>query len=123
MEALADLTAGIFHEISGQYLLPTQDIPVGSKVEVGARLPIGCMFTICFALVGGQRVGFLFASQFEVENTGAYLMTYLRNKGPATEHETLIKDESLVVYHYPNKGTLAISPKVNSEIQSIFEEQ
>ena len=123
MKALTELTAGIFHEISGQYVLPTENIPDNSVIEVGPKLPLTCMFTIHFALVAGVRVGFIFTSQFEVQNAGAYLMTYLRNKGPATEHETLIKDESLVIYHYPNKGTLAISPKVNSEIQSIFEEQ
>ena len=81
------------------------------------------MFDIHWATLNGARVGFVLSSRFEVSNGGAYLMTFMRNKGQATECETLIKDENLVVFHYPNKGTLAVSPLVNSEIDVIFTEQ
>jgi hypothetical protein len=109
--------------MSGQWLLPITVVPAGAQITVGQRLPVSCMFDVHFALVEGARVGFLFTSRFEVKNGGSYLMTYLNNKGPATEHETLVKDENLVIFHYPNKGTLAISPLVNPEIDTIFTEQ
>jgi hypothetical protein len=35
----------------------------------------------------------------------------------------LIKDETLVVYNFPNRGALAITPLVNSEIETILTEQ
>ena len=123
MKTLLDARPGCFLEVDGAYLLPTQVIPAGTDMQVGAALPVSCMFDINFMLVNGQRVGFLFKTRFEVDNGGSYLMTYLRNKGAATEHETLIKDENLVVFHYPNKGTLAICPLVNSESETILQEQ
>lgn len=123
MKTLTELVPGIFHELGGLYLLSTESIQEGRTLTKGQQLSLTCMFDIYFALLDGQRVGMFFAPHFEVENGGAYLLTYLRNKGVATEHETLIKDENLVVYHYPNKGTLAVSPKVNQEIDHIFQEQ
>ena len=123
MRTILDSHPGRFIEVDGAYLLVTQVIPAGSELHVGTALPVTCMFDINFMMLNNHRVGFLFKTRFEVENGGAYLITYLRNKGPATESETLVKDESLVVYHYPNKGTLAISPLVNSEIETILQEQ
>lgn len=123
MKTLLDAVPGRFLEVEGAFLLPTQIIPAGSDMHVGPALPVTCMFDINFMLVDGQRVGFLLKTRFEVENGGSYLMTYLRNKGQATTSETLVKDEHLVVFHYPNKGTLAISPLVNQEIETILQEQ
>jgi hypothetical protein len=123
MKTLITCTPGAFHELSGSWFLPTEEIQASTEITIGPKLPVTCMFEINFALVNGERVGFIFTSRFEVENGGTYLMTYLRNKGQATEHETLVKDETLVVYHYPNKGTLAISPVVNQKIATIFDEQ
>lgn len=123
MKIVIDSVPGVFQETAGYWFLPISVLPSGTDVMVGPRLPITCMFDINFALVDGVRVGFIFASRFEVKNGGAYLLTYLRNKGQATEHETLVKDEHLVVFHYPNKGSLAISPLVNQEIDTIFTEQ
>lgn len=123
MKPLLDASPGLFYEVDGAFLLPTQLIPAGSDLRVGPALPVTCMFDINFMLVDGHRVGFLFKTRFEVENGGSYLMTYLRNKGVATVSETLVKDENLVVFHYPNKGTLAISPLVNQEIETILQEQ
>lgn len=123
MKVLTDCTPGTFYEVFGQWLLPTTNIEAGSVLTLGQSLPITCMFDINWAMLNGSRVGFVLSSKFEVVNGGAYLMTFLKNKGPATEVETLIKDENLVVFHYPNKGTLAISPLVNPEIDVIFTEQ
>lgn len=123
MKLLTDCLPGTFYEVQGQWLLPTTCIEVGSTLEVGPRLPVTCMLDIHWAMLHGSRVGFVLSSRFEVVNGGSYLMTFLRNKGPATDVETLIKDENLVVFNYPNKGTLAISPLVNPEIDTIFVEQ
>jgi hypothetical protein len=123
MKILIDVRPGAFIEVDGAFLLPTQNLAAGTDLQVGPALPVSCMFDINFMLVGSQRVGFLFKTRFEVENGGSYLMTYLRNKGPATAYETLVKDENLVVFHYANKGSLAISPLVNPELATVFEEQ
>lgn len=123
MKILTDCFPGAFHSVGQKFFLPTKLVSSGSDVVEGQKLPLTCMFEINFAMVGGERVGFLFQSRFETENGGAWLRTFLRNKGQATDTETLIKDEHLVLYNFPNKGTLAISPLVNSEIATIFEEQ
>jgi hypothetical protein len=123
MKTLIPLVPGTFYEISGHYILPTKVIDEDQVLTLGNKLSLSCMFAIHFVLIDGDRVGFAFSSQLTTHNGGSYLMTYLRNKGPVTEHETLIKDDDLVVYNYPNKGTLAISPRVNSELITVFEEQ
>lgn len=123
MRLVLDANPGRFIEVDGAFLLTTQKVLAGAELHVGQPLHVSCMFDINFMMMNNQRIGFLFKTRFEVDNGGAYLMTYLRNKGQATESETLIKDENLVVFHYPNKGTLAISPLVNSEIETILQEQ
>jgi hypothetical protein len=123
MRTVLDCKPGEFYEVGASYLLPIEELKAGQDIEVGQRLSLSCMFDINFAMVGEQRVGYWFTSRFEVRNGGAYLLTFLRNKGPAVDGETLVKDENLVVYHFANKGTLAISPIVNAEIETIFQEQ
>lgn len=123
MKTVIDCAPGEFYELSGLYFLPTKVLPAQSVIDYGPRVPVSCMFDIHWAMQGEERVGFIFKSQFETTNTGTYLLTRLRNKGPATEVEVLVKDENLVVYHYPNIGTLATSPVVNSEIDTILTEQ
>lgn len=123
MKLLTDCLPGTFYEVSGQWLLPTTGLSAGSTLVVGPRLPVTCMFDIHWAMLSGGRVGFVLSSRFEIVNGGSYLITYLKNKGPATDCETLVKDENLVVFNYPNKGTLAVSPLVNPEIDVILTEQ
>ena len=123
MKLLTECCPGTFYEVPGHWLLPITNIEAGSTLVVGPRLPVTCMFDIHWAMLNGVRVGFVLSSRFEVSNGGSYLMTFMRNKGQATECETLIKDENLVVFNYPNKGTLAVSPLVNPEIDVIFTEQ
>jgi hypothetical protein len=115
---------GTFYEVGNGYLLPTESLPVGAEVQAEKKLPISSMFDIYIAqTLDGVRVGFYFVTRFSVRNGGGYLMTYLNNKSEATEVDTVIRNEDLVVFNYPNRGTLAISPKVNQEIENIFLEQ
>lgn len=123
MKTVIDCKPGEFYELPGFYFLPLLDIGSGTDLTVGPRLPLSCMFEIHFAMIGSERVGYFFQSRFEVRNGGSYLQTYMRNKGLATVTEPLIKDETLVVYNFPNRGALAISPLVNEEINTIFLEQ
>jgi hypothetical protein len=118
-----DMKPGTFYDIGSGFMLPIQEVPFHSKLEIQSKLSVSCMFDIFFVSCGGTRVGFFFVTRFEVQNEGGYLITYLQNKGKATEVEVLIKTEDLVVYNYPNRGTLAISPLVNPIIETIFEEQ
>jgi hypothetical protein len=82
------------------------------------------MFEIYELLLDGTPVGYALSTAHYCQNEGGYVVAYSRSRaGKATEVETLIKHEHLVVYHYPNHGTLAISPKINSVIANIFDEQ
>jgi hypothetical protein len=123
MRTVIDCKPGEFYELAGLYFLPLQDLAAGTALVLGPRLPLSCMFEIHFAMIGSERVGYFLQSRFEVVNGGGYLQTYLKGKGPAKETEVLIKDETLVVYNFPNRGALAITPLVNSEIETILTEQ
>lgn len=118
-----DMEPGTFYDLSGGFFLPTKSLPFKTSLTADQRLPAQSMFDIYLAHLNGERVGFYFTCRFQVTNGGGYLITALQNKGPATEVETLIKTVDLVVYNYPNRGTLAITPLVNQEIETIFEEQ
>jgi len=123
MKTVIECKPGEFYELQGLYFLPLIELPSGIEITRGPQLPLSCMFEISFAMCGSERCGYFFSSRFEVRNGGSYLLTHLKNKGPATQSETLIKDETLVVFNYPNRGSLAISPLVNQEIDHIFTEQ
>lgn len=115
---------GVFIECAEGHVLPTVVVPENTLLIIGERLPLNCMFDIYFVTnAEGARVGFLFNSKFQVINGGSYLLTKLASKSKAEVAEVLIREEDLVVYNYPNKGTLAISPLVNSEIETILAEQ
>jgi hypothetical protein len=43
--------------------------------------------------------------------------------GAADRVEILLNTEELVVFHYPGKGTMIISPHVGTELTQIFTEQ
>jgi hypothetical protein len=123
MKTIIESRVGEFYGLAGHFLLPTRFIEAGTELEVGSRLPINCMFDVHFAMLGEERVGFLFTTRFSVKNGGSYLMTYLKGKPPAQEAEVLLKSDDLVLYHFPNNGSLAVSPIVNQEINTIFIEQ
>lgn len=118
-----DVAPGTFYDVPQGYFLPTKIIKAQTTVVVDKKLSLSCMFDISLAVVCGETVGFYFTSRFWVQNFGAYLLTALKGKQEATEVDVCVKTEQLVVYHYPNRGTLAISPLVGEEIATIFMEQ
>jgi hypothetical protein len=114
---------GTFYETGAGFFLPTKSLLMRTAVTVGQKLSVESMFSIYLASSNGERVGFFFTTRFEIVNGGGYLLTHLQNKKPATEVNVIVKTDDLVVYDYPNRGTLAISPLVSSDIITIFEEQ
>lgn len=115
---------GTFYQLENGFFLPTEKHAMGTEIEAAKKLPVSGMFDIYIAQTSdGIRAGFYFVTRFSVRNGGGYLMTFLTNKSEATEVDTVIRNEDLVVFNYPNKGTLAISPKVNQQIETIFLEQ
>lgn len=118
------VSPGTFYQLDNGHFLPTDKLAQGTEIVMGKKLPLSSMFDIFIAQTAdGVRAGFYFSTRFSVKNGGGYLITYLTNKNEATEVETLIRTDDLVVYNYPNRGTLAVSPKVNQEIETIFMEQ
>jgi hypothetical protein len=123
MRIPADISRGIFYSLNEGYVLLNRDMKQGMKLVVGAELSIKCMFQIRNLLFEDVRVGFIFTSGFEITNRGGYLLTFLKGKSPAEEYDVLLKDDFIVLYDYPNRGTLAISPLVSDEVLTIFQEQ
>lgn len=123
IKTLLDMKAHEFYSMAGGFLLPTVDLKQGTEVDVDSKLPVSCMFDVSLAHSNKIRVGFFFKTAFEATNHGGYLITHMQNRRCALGCEVLIKNEDLVLYNYPNRGTLAISPKVNKDIETIFDEQ
>lgn len=119
-----EASPGTFYELEGNHFLPIIDIKQGQELVVSKVLPMSCMFEVSILdTVEGFRAGFYFVTRFTVRNGGSYLLTYLTNKSEAQTSETLLRSEHLVIFNYPNRGTLAVSPLVNEEIDGIFTEQ
>jgi hypothetical protein len=82
------------------------------------------MFDCYWLLHEGQKVGYYFRSTFQVLNGGGYVCAYMgAARGAADRVEILLNTEELVVFHYPGKGTMIISPHVGTELTQIFTEQ
>jgi hypothetical protein len=114
---------GTFYALGEGFFLPLKSLPFQTKIQIKSRLSVSCMFDIYLADVNNERLGFYFTGRFEIKNRGGYLITSMQNKGLANEADILIKTEDLVVYNFPNRGTMAISPLVSPEIETIFDEQ
>ena len=123
MKLQLDAVPGTFYALGNGFFLPLKELPFLTEVVISPPLPVHCMFDISLVTIGDERVGFYFTTRFTVENCGGYLLTYLQSKGEATEVEVLIRTDDLIVYNYPNRGTLAITPLVSDKITTIFEEQ
>lgn len=119
------MSPGLFYDFEDGYFLPTQEIAVGLELSVGLPVPAGgCMFTINWVRLASQTCGYLFRSKFEVINKGGFIVTFLQNgRGRAVDVETPVKSEHLLLYNYPNRGSIAISPLVNDQVLAVFEEQ
>jgi len=112
-----------FYQVDGGHLILNQEIQ-DDHVEIGEKIPAVGMFTIYWLLNKKMKVGYYFTSEFRTVNHGGYLVTFLNNgAGKATTAQLTLKTDKLVIYNYPNRGTLAISPEVNDEVQVILEEQ
>jgi hypothetical protein len=114
----------LFYELDGGHALLRAAIPKRTTITVGEQIPLSCMFDAYWLLVRGERVGYLFMSSFQVQNSGGFLCAYMEAKrGSANTVEVLLKTDEIVIYHYPNKGTLIVSPSIGEDIRVIFEEQ
>lgn len=117
---------GIFYRpSSSQYFLPTRKIPADTEITRGDKLPLAGMFDIWFALdPNKEKCGYLITSSFPTQDKGGVLVAGLtKGMGKATVVEVHIKTKDLVVYHFPNRGTMIIASYVGEPMQVILEEQ
>lgn len=113
----------VFYQLDTGYGLFEEQIDSGDMV-LGTKVPLSCMFEMYPLMKDNKKIGYYFISQFQTYNGGGYLLTYLKNaSGKANSVEIMLKTENIVVFNYPNKGTLIISTKINDDIRNIFEEQ
>jgi hypothetical protein len=116
----------LFYELGGGYALNKgpHALPDDAVLKVGPAIPLSCMFDCYWLLHEGQKVGYYFRSTFQVLNDGGYVCAYMgAARGAADRVEILLNTEELVVFHYPGKGTMIISPHVGTELTQIFTEQ
>lgn len=114
---------GVFYALTNGHFLPTVKVGLHQELNIDQKLPVGGFFDIYICTIDGARVGFYFTSRFPVRNGGGFIVAHMGRKQEAETCETLIRTDDLIVYDYPNRGTLAICPKVSEEIATIFEEQ
>jgi hypothetical protein len=123
IELNIDADPGYFYELEGGHALFKDKTTRGPLVK-GPQIPLNCMFEAYWLIRKDEKVGYYFVSQFHTANHGGYLVTWMNNgAGKASSVEVMSKTDQLVVFNYPNRGTLVISPKINEEVQTIFSEQ
>lgn len=125
MLTTVDMDPHQFIELGAGYVLLKQRIPAQTEVTIGDVIPMSGMLETRWLMQGTVRVGYYFTTQFKAMNGGGYLVAFIESKrGTATTAETLLKiKDELVMFHFPNRGTMAISPVIGEEIISIFAEQ
>lgn len=115
-----------FRSIGGGYALNRGPdlLDVGATLQVGEQIPLDCMFEAFWLTRNGKKVGYFFRSSFQVANEGGYICAFMASqRGTADRVEVLLKTEDLIVFHYPSKGTILVSPHVAAELSVIFQEQ
>jgi len=125
VQILIDVAPGLFYAADGAHVMFLREFTGMFDCHIGERIPISCMFDVYWLVdADKEKIGFWFTTQFKVINGGGYLCTFLESKkGKADVAETLVKTDDLVVFHYPNRGTLLISPRISPEITTIIDEQ
>ena len=112
-----------FYDFSPYHVYAFKDIREVRRVELH-EMDTNSMFQIYKMIRKGQLLGLAFRSANQVLNGGSYLISYMqKTKQKATNSVTLIRTPDIVVYNYPNVGTMAISPKVNTQMAALLEEQ
>jgi hypothetical protein len=82
------------------------------------------MFELNWLTLDERRIGLLFRSAFQVTNGGGYLVAFMNQaRGRATQVDVLLKTDDLVIYNFPNRGTMAVLTQIGPEVQTVFEEQ
>jgi hypothetical protein len=116
---------GLFFEVADQgWATYFEDLKAPFQVQVSERVPINCMFDVNWLTMDGRRVGLLFRSTFQVKNGGGYLVAFMNQaRGKAQTVDVLLKTDDLVIYNYPNKGTMVVLTQIGPEVQTVFEEQ
>ena len=103
-------------------MYPVKPVPACSELQPGKEIPNGSMFSIRELLRGSEHVGYLFSSPFYTQNRGGILITSLADR-IANGHEVCVKLDHLVIYNYPNTGSIAASPKVGPTVARMLESQ
>jgi len=114
-----------FYTIGPYYIIGFQPIPGKRRVEL-IPMDVNCMFNIYKMERKGKFLGLAFRTASTVINAGAYLMARMNNRGrkPDLSGSTvLMRTPDIVIYNYPNLGTLAVSPVMNSQMTALLEEQ
>lgn len=125
MKTYIPISLGLFYDLSEGIFLATTPIPEFSELVVAELIPAAdCMFTINWVELNGIKCGYLFNSKFEIINNGGFITTFLQSgKGKASEVDVLARSDYLILYHFPNRGSMAISPIINKTIEDIFQSQ
>lgn len=117
---------GIFYRLSSShYFLPSCDVPANADLVKGDQLPLSGMCTIWFALnKNGEKVGFIITSSFPMLDKGGVLIACLnKGRGRASSVEVHLKTKEILVYHFPNRGTMIVNPQIGDSMRVILEEQ
>jgi hypothetical protein len=128
IELPMDVTSGIFYTFDFGYFLPFQDMGVAQDLVI-KQVDVECMFNIyrVFLLVSEWTtpvlVGLLFTSPLGVVNHGGFLLAGSVADIELTGYDVALRDKKAVIYNYPGKAALAISPQLSTQVADIFEYQ
>lgn len=122
MKFQVDLTHGYFYSTDFGHLYFTHTIKAGEVLELGEPVPLKGLFTMHHVKRGLDKVGYVFGSAFRVLNHGSLIVAYT-SRGLAEEYETLVRLPHLVIFNYPNRGTLVVNPAVSPELRDIMDSQ
>lgn len=118
-----DYKRGVFHKYKNGWLLPIIDLKANTPVyESGTFLNSWLIGK--FIEYDSEVVGYFFTSHHRTIVNQSYLLAYNGIKAGLVKNcNRVYSEENLVILEYPNSGTMAISPLVDSSILTILEEQ
>lgn len=121
-----DVSPGYFYEVRpGAFFIANTHVQAEEELYLQEILDLNSsiLFSLEDVYSNSTSVGTLLSSTYEVTNLGAVLIAHNSAGTDGESGDLVIRSQDLVIYNYGTERTIAINPRLNSNLQMLLEDQ